>query len=289
MERGMGELGYDGVRARLQLPGGGPAGVAAGFVRWGNVAFVGLDANDVSTEITRNAGYSGGAQTAWLDATLGALRADPAIDWILVGFHHCAYCTNAVHASDGGVRDAWVPLFEQHRVDLVLNGHNHCYERAHVNDLTYLTVGGGGQAAYPSSLAPLSYVTVDGGVRLPETAEWSLVRYNDNSLVVLDVDSTADTMTVSALSTAGTPVDAFTLTKRAQPSGPSGPSGPSQPGGPATTPTTASTVAPAPAGPTRGAELARTGGSVATPLLVGAAAATAAVGLRAAKPGVSRS
>ena len=27
------------------------------------------------------------------------------IDWIVVGFHHCAYCTNAVHGSDGGVRE----------------------------------------------------------------------------------------------------------------------------------------------------------------------------------------
>ena len=43
-------------------------------------------------------------------------------------FHHCAYSTST-HASDGGVRDAWLPLFTKHQVDLVINGHNHVYER----------------------------------------------------------------------------------------------------------------------------------------------------------------
>ncbi len=27
------------------------------------------------------------------------------------------------------MRDAWLPLFEKHQVDLVVNGHNHVYER----------------------------------------------------------------------------------------------------------------------------------------------------------------
>ena len=110
--------------------------------RHGNVAFVNLDANDVSYEIPHNLGWTGGRQTAWLADTLAALRADPVVDWIVVGFHHCAYCTNAVHGSDGGVRDAWVALFDQHAVDLVVNGHNHCYERAEPTG-----AGGRGQVA----------------------------------------------------------------------------------------------------------------------------------------------
>ena len=101
------------------------------MTRWGSVAFVALDANDVSYEITRNQGYTAGAQQAWVGPTLAALRADPAIDFIVVGFHHCMYCTNTVHASDGGVRDAWLAFFDEHGVDLVINGHNHSYERTH--------------------------------------------------------------------------------------------------------------------------------------------------------------
>jgi hypothetical protein len=218
------------VQARLPLPGGGPPGVAAGVVRWGNVALVGLDANDVSHEITRNRGYSGGTQTAWLEQTLLDLRADPAVDWIIVGFHHCAYCTNAVHASDGGVREAWGAAFDRAEVDLVVNGHNHCYERAHpirggrmVDRLasgstwpaaagtTYLTAGGGGQTGYPTSLAPLSYVNVAGGLKVPELAPWSARRYNDNSLLLLDVDGT--TLLVTALQRNGTLIERFVLVR----------------------------------------------------------------------------
>lgn len=75
-----------------------------------------------------NKGYTDGAQTAWLDRRLGELRARPEIDFVVVFFHHCMYSTST-HASDGGPRDAWLPLFTQHQVDLVINGHNHVYER----------------------------------------------------------------------------------------------------------------------------------------------------------------
>ena len=34
-----------------------------------------------------------------------------------------------MHASDGGIDKYWTPLFDQYQVDLVINGHNHIYER----------------------------------------------------------------------------------------------------------------------------------------------------------------
>ena len=74
---------------------------------YGNIAVHPLDANDVSYEIQTNTGYSGGAQTAWVERTLAAHRGHPDIDFIVVFFHHCAYSTTKTHASDGGVRAAW--------------------------------------------------------------------------------------------------------------------------------------------------------------------------------------
>src|SRR5690606_15742937 len=131
---------------------------------------------------------TGGAQTRWLAATLAGLRADPGIDWIVVGFHHCAYCSNLLHGSDAGPREQWGPLFDEFEVDLVVNGHNHCYERAHpmrggriVTELpsgrtwssragtTFVTAGGGGQAPYPTFVPGVSYVTQDPlSLRIPE-------------------------------------------------------------------------------------------------------------------------
>ncbi len=236
MEIGQGPLGYDGFHARIELPGG--AGSPTYYVaRWSNVAFVALDANDVSYELPKNTGYTAGAQQTWLAAMLASLRADPAIDFIVVGFHHCMYCSNTVHASDGGVRDAWLAYFDQCGVDLVINGHNHSYERTHPlragvptadapigaeidpsDGTVYVTAGAGGQRAYPSSLHPLSYVTSAEGARVPETADWSSVRYlGDHSLLVVDVvppGANPARMDVVALASNGSEVDRFTIVRR---------------------------------------------------------------------------
>ena len=46
-------------------------------------------------------------------------------------------------------RLAWMhPLFLEHRVSLVLCGHNHAYERFERDGLTYVTDGGGGALLY---------------------------------------------------------------------------------------------------------------------------------------------
>ncbi|HTV99682.1 MAG TPA: metallophosphoesterase family protein [Streptosporangiaceae bacterium] len=76
-------------------------------------------------------GYSGGAQTAWLERTLRSARSDPSIDWIVAQMHQIA-CTSSVtgNGSDLGIRQQWLPLFDRYQVDLVLNGHDHDYERS---------------------------------------------------------------------------------------------------------------------------------------------------------------
>ena len=76
-------------------------------------------------------GYSGGAQTRWLESALAAARGDASIDWIVVQLHQCA-CSSAPggNGSDLGVRREWLPLFDRYEVDLVLSGHDHGYERS---------------------------------------------------------------------------------------------------------------------------------------------------------------
>jgi hypothetical protein len=239
MEPGFGDLGYDGVLARLALPATGAAGSPVVYAcRYGNVAVVSLDANDISHEISHNNDYSGGAQTRWLDVTLAALRADPGVDWIVVGFHHCARCTNVLHGSDGAVRELWEPLFDAHGVDVVVNGHNHSYERTHPlragevtqevaagermaagNGTVYLTAGCGGNPRVEVATAPVSYVTLEGGLRMPELTPWSATRYTDLSFVAFDVvphDRTgATTLTIRALTDTGALVDTVTLARPA--------------------------------------------------------------------------
>lgn len=218
-----GELGYDGVLARLSLPADGTAGSPVVYAfRYGNVGVVSLDANDISYEIDYNNGYSGAQQDAWLDTTLGSLRADPKVDWIVVGFHHCARCTNVLHGSDGAVRARWEPIFDKHRVDVVVNGHNHSYERTHPlrcgeiqapgAGTVYLTAGCGGNPRVEIATGLVaSYVTHEGGIRVPELTPWSAARYLDLSFVAFDVDGT--TLRGRALRPDGSEIESFVLTR----------------------------------------------------------------------------
>jgi 3',5'-cyclic AMP phosphodiesterase CpdA len=76
-------------------------------------------------------GYSGDAQTRWLERTLAAASKDDSIDWIIVQMHQDALSSSKNgNGSDKGIREAWLPLFDRYGVDLVLCGHDHDYERS---------------------------------------------------------------------------------------------------------------------------------------------------------------
>lgn len=66
----------------------------------------------------------------------------------IVVFHQPAY-TAGLHPPGEVQQREWVPLFAQHRVSLVLQGHNHAYERIERDGVTYITTGGGGAPVYP--------------------------------------------------------------------------------------------------------------------------------------------
>ena len=125
-----GSIGYGGHAQRLDLPQNGPSRCPSVYsFTYSNVAIVSVDANDLSYEIQGLHGYSHGTQAAWLRQRLAEFRADPAIDFIVAFYHHCAFSTCSSHSSDGGVRSTLGPLFAQYQVDLAVQGHNHLYER----------------------------------------------------------------------------------------------------------------------------------------------------------------
>lgn len=63
-------------------------------------------------------------QTDWLDATLAASKAN----WNVVLFHQPVF-TCARPNDTAQIKAAWKPVFEKRKVDLVLQGHDHCYSR----------------------------------------------------------------------------------------------------------------------------------------------------------------
>ena len=64
------------------------------------------------------------AQTDWLDSVLAASKAN----WNVVLFHQPVF-TCARPNDTAEIKAAWKPVFEKRKVDLVLQGHDHCYSR----------------------------------------------------------------------------------------------------------------------------------------------------------------
>ena len=89
-----------------------------------------LDAKDNSL-VPDYASGQPNLQTIWLEKTLAESRHDPSVDMIVVFMHQVPLSSSATgNGSDLGIRQQWLPLFDQYQVDLVLNGHDHDYERS---------------------------------------------------------------------------------------------------------------------------------------------------------------
>jgi predicted MPP superfamily phosphohydrolase len=83
-------------------------------------------------------------QIDWLDQELKA----SSDDWKIVVFHHPLYSSGGRHGSDLKLRETLEPLFVKYNVSVVLNGHDHFYERIKPQQgIVYFVVGSGGQLA----------------------------------------------------------------------------------------------------------------------------------------------
>jgi hypothetical protein len=90
------------------------------------------------------------AQATWLEARL----ARPGPRFRVVVFHQPAWSCSS-HGSNREVDRWWVPVFERHRVALVLNGHDHNYQRfISSRGVSYVVTGGGGKNLYPVTRCP---------------------------------------------------------------------------------------------------------------------------------------
>ena len=85
----------------------------------------------------------GSPEYNWLMNDLSTANSSPEIDWIFVFFHVPLYSSGSHSSNDNLINDLQ-HIFDDSGVDLVLQGHDHHYERINVANLTYLIFGGGG-------------------------------------------------------------------------------------------------------------------------------------------------
>ncbi|OIO03417.1 MAG: hypothetical protein COX65_08665 [Elusimicrobia bacterium CG_4_10_14_0_2_um_filter_56_8] len=117
-----------------------------------NARFFVLDTNDFGGAKFAPSLRPGSKQYKWLERYLARSK-DKA--WKFVVVHHPLYSTGA-HPTSEELVAALEPLFLKYKVDMVLQGHDHDYERTlpvkegmpDPAGITYITLGGGGRPLY---------------------------------------------------------------------------------------------------------------------------------------------
>jgi hypothetical protein len=97
----------------------------------GNADFFALDSD-----------YMDPAQVGWLHQQLSGSTAA----WKICFFHHPFYSHARFHGEDVDLRSQLEPIFQKYGVNVVLNGHQHVYERLKPHGgINYIVLGNSGQ------------------------------------------------------------------------------------------------------------------------------------------------
>ena len=135
--------------------------------------------------------------------------------WTIITFHHPIF-SPASDRDNAELRAMWKPLFDEFRVDMVLNGHDHTYART--GDLSGTVVTGnvpsGYQQAYDPAIGTVYVVSVS-GPKMYDISKGTYARRVAEDTQLYQIIEVHDSELVYRAYTAtGRLYDAFTLEKR---------------------------------------------------------------------------
>ena len=179
-------------RPHFSLPAGDIEGLeeTVYFVDYQGARIISLNSNERLDE-----------QAEWLDRTL---ESNPH-RWSVVTFHHPVFSTAQGRDNDV-LRGLWKPIFDRHRVDLVLTGHDHTYGRGRNLPVGINEVEAGTGTVYVVSVSgPKMYV-------LGDEPWWDRAAENTQLYQIISIDG--DTLRYEARTAVGELYDAFELARR---------------------------------------------------------------------------
>jgi 3',5'-cyclic AMP phosphodiesterase CpdA len=179
-------------RAQFALPGNGAAGVAATsyFIDYQGVRIVALDGTAALEQDIE-------AQVRWLDRVL----ADRGERFAFVAMHQPVFTCARPHDTDLFVA-RFKPILDARKVDLVLQGHDHCYRRSGIAD-------------WRAGKGPVYIVSVSGpkmyGLNARVAQETENLAADTQLYHRIDLDRRNGRIRVEAITPTGRHYDGFTL------------------------------------------------------------------------------
>lgn len=139
-------------------------------------------------------------QAAWL----GDVLTKNTSRWVIVTFHHPVFST-ARGRDNTELRSLWKPIFDKHRVDLVLQGHDHAYGRMNLDT---------GLEARDAAVGTVYVVSVSGPKMYDVEKEPYMKKTAQNTQLYQIITVRNDRIIYEARDATGEPFDAFDLVKR---------------------------------------------------------------------------
>ncbi len=188
-------------QARFEFPDNGPTefsqhlGETANYLDYQGVRFVGMNSME---------DYD--LQAKWLRTVL----TDNPNRWTIVTHHHPVFSV-----SDGRdnpeLRNAWQPVYDEFKVDLVLQGHDHSYGRTGLRQHSPNVTGG---TTFRSGDAGTLYVVSVSGPKQYDAGSAPFVRRAEDTQLYQIITVDGDRLVYQAKTASGKLYDAFTLIKR---------------------------------------------------------------------------
>lgn len=181
------------------VPGDGPYAESYGSFDLGSAHVAMFDDQEVAL---KSGSDEAKAQLAWLDDDLGKADANRAQHPFVIVMHHRGELSTSTHSTDADMataRTTLMPVWDKHHVDLVLNGHDHNYERtkpvtgpatapavqtAPNAGTTYVVCAGAGAGGYPPGTSNVDYRAKNAGFGngTPYVGVYSLLKLEASKL-----------------------------------------------------------------------------------------------------------
>jgi DNA repair exonuclease SbcCD nuclease subunit len=189
-------------RPQFNLPLNGPKGLeeTCYAVNYSNLKVISLDAE----QIDESPHYLE-KQKLWLDSVL---TNDPR-KWTAITFHYPVFSTKP-NRDNENLRNHFKPLFDKHKVDIVLQGHDHAYGRGIVSNVPT------GKRVKDDSSGTVYVVSVSGPKMYDVSNDPWMQRKARNTQLFQIITIENNTLSYEAFTAHGELYDAFDLIKSAR-------------------------------------------------------------------------